>query len=76
MGAYSATSNDYDIRLWCHRNHIFITPVETGYRERKWYIEINIRGKVYKSPEHYTPTTIWDKILEYRKYYYEKYRQE
>ena len=47
MGAYSATSNDYDIRLWCHRNQIFITPVETGYRERKWYIEINIRGKVY-----------------------------
>tara|TARA_R110002020_G_scaffold97222_1_gene232129 strand:- start:678 stop:902 length:225 start_codon:yes stop_codon:yes gene_type:complete len=74
MGAYNPTERDLDIRMWCHRNHIFITPVETGYRERKWYIEIDIRGKIYKSPEHYTPTTIWDKILEYRKYYYEKYR--
>ena len=76
MGTYNATSKDYDIRLWCHRNNIFITPVETGYRKRNWYVEINLRGKIYKSPETYTPTTIWEKIFEYRRYYYEKYRQE
>jgi hypothetical protein len=75
MGAYNPTTQDLDIRLWCHRNRIFITPVEIGYRKKKWYVEIDIRGKTYKSPETYTPTTIWEKIFEYRRYYYEKYKK-
>jgi len=49
--------------------------VEIGYRKKKWYVEIDIRGKTYKSPETYTPTTIWEKIFEYRRYYYEKYKK-
>tara|TARA_B100000902_G_scaffold276227_1_gene261962 strand:- start:1268 stop:1495 length:228 start_codon:yes stop_codon:yes gene_type:complete len=73
MGPYNATTKDMDIRLWCHRNGIYVTPVQEGYRKRRWYVEITVNGKATKSPESYDHMNIWDKVMEYRKYYYNKY---
>jgi len=75
MGTYKATQEDLEIRMWCYRNRVIITPVEVGYRKRSWYIEIDVGGKINKSPECYTPTQIWNQIFEYRRYYYEKYKK-
>jgi len=73
MGPYNATTEDMEIRLWCHRNGIHVTPVQAGYRKRHWYVEITVNGKATISPKSYDHMSIWDKVMEYRKYYYNKY---
>jgi len=75
MGNYKATYQNYTQMVWCHKNAIYITPVEVGFRKRRWYIEISIGGKVNKSPEEYAHTSIWNQIFKYRNYYYEKYKK-
>ena len=46
--------------------------------ERKWVIDIE-KGKypnrkLLGTSQEYGPTTIWKKIAEYQKYYYDKYK--
>tara|TARA_R100001463_G_scaffold50446_2_gene100690 strand:+ start:3069 stop:3338 length:270 start_codon:yes stop_codon:yes gene_type:complete len=62
--------------LWCFKNNIFITPVETGYRNRMWNLEIQLGKKTFKSPEAYGPTDVWEKMYEFYKYYYNKYEKK
>ena len=64
-----------EAHLWCFRNKIFITPVETGFRHRLWKLEISINGRIYTSPEAYGPTDVWEKMYEYYNYYYKKYEK-
>ena len=71
MGQYTQSSEDTKAYIWCIRNKIFISPLATG--NGSWYIEINNGGKVNRSPESYGPTTIWIKLYEFYKYYYNKY---
>tara|TARA_R110002126_G_scaffold41462_1_gene120516 strand:+ start:912 stop:1160 length:249 start_codon:yes stop_codon:yes gene_type:complete len=73
MGPYKATQEDLDIRMWCYRNSISVVPVQVKYGKRQWYIEITINGKSNTSPESYTHLDIWNKVLQFRKYYYNKY---
>ena len=56
-------------------NKIYITPVETGFRHRRWKLEISINGRKYMSPEAYGPTDVWEKMYEYYNYYYKKYER-
>ena len=71
MGLYTPSSEDMKAYIWCIRNKIFISPFATG--NGSWYIEIKIGGNISRSPEPYGPTTIWIKLYEFYKYYYDKY---
>ena len=74
MGLYSQTSEEKKAYHWCINNGIFISPFATG--EGTWYIDININNKTHRSPEAYIPVTIWIKLNEYYKYYYNKYAKK
>ncbi len=71
MGQYSVTTEERKAYHWCINNGIFISPLATG--EGSWYIEIKLNNNIHKSPEAYGKTTVWEKLYEYYKYYYNKY---
>ena len=71
MGQYMPTLEEKKAYHWCINNSILISPFATG--NGSWYIEIKIGGNISRSPEAYGPTTIWIKLYEFYKYYYEKY---
>jgi hypothetical protein len=78
MGEYTRKPEEEKALLWCFKNNICITPRQTKYGERSWYIDIEQgvypnRKKLGTSPESYGPTTIWEKVSEYQLYYYNKY---
>ena len=56
---------------WCINNGIYISPWATG--EGAWYVDITINGTNHRSPETYGKVTIWIKLYEFYKYYYNKY---
>jgi len=56
---------------WCINNGIYISPFANG--EGAWYIEIKLNNKVSRSPDAYGGVTIWIKLYEFYKYYYNKY---
>ena len=74
MGQYMPTVEEYKAYAWCINNYIYISPFATG--EGAWYIDISLNGKIHRSPESYGKVTIWIKIYEYYKYYYNKYAQK
>ena len=79
MGEYSRSIEENEAALWCMHNDICITPRQVKWGERKWSIDIE-KGKypnrkLLGTSQEYGPTTIWKKIAEYQKYYYDKYRE-
>ena len=56
---------------WClSRNiNISISPCWKEIHER-WQIEIKIKNKIHKDPNKYTSEDVYNKVLEYYKYYY------
>ena len=56
---------------WClSRNiNISISPFWKEIHDR-WQIEIKIKNKVHKDPNKYTSEDVYNKVLEYYKYYY------
>jgi len=73
MGYYLPTKEEENAAYWCFRNNIVVCPVQAGYGIHEWYIEIEINGNKYKSPESYEKVVIWKKTYEYRVYYHDKY---
>ncbi len=71
MGQYMPTTEETEAYRWCINNGIYISPFATG--EGAWYIEIKLNNKVSRSPESYGKVTIWIKLYEFYKYYYNKY---
>ena len=41
----------------------------------RWQIEISINGKIHTDPNRYTNETIYNKVNEYYKYYYDKHNK-
>ncbi len=74
MGYYMPTLEETEAYRWCINNGIYISPFANG--EGAWYIEIKINNKTHRSPEPYGSITIWIKLYEYYKYYYNKYAQK
>ncbi len=74
MGAYLPTSEETKAYHWCINNGIYISPFATG--EATWYIYIEINKKTSRSPDSYGKDTIWIKMYEFYKYYYNKYAQK
>ena len=74
MGNYMPTTEEMVAYRWCINNGIYISPFANG--EGAWYIEIKLNNKVSRSPESYGKITIWIKLYEFYKYYYNKYAQK
>ena len=71
MGQYMPTTVETEAYRWCINNGIYISPWATG--EGAWYVDITINGKNHRSPKTYGKVTIWIKLYEFYKYYYNKY---
>jgi hypothetical protein len=71
MGAYMPTTDEVKAYRWCINNGILISPFANG--AGAWYIDITMNNKTNRSPEVYSSTTIWIKLYEFYKYYYNKY---
>ena len=71
MGQYMPTTVETEAYRWCINNGIYISPFANG--EGAWYVDITINGKTNRSPEVYGKITIWIKLYEFYKYYYNKY---
>jgi|TARA_Y100000401_G_scaffold14943_1_gene10104 hypothetical protein len=71
MGQYMPTTVETEAYRWCINNGIYISPWATG--EGAWYVDITINGKNHRSPDTYGKVTIWIKLYEFYKYYYNKY---
>ena len=71
MGYYMPTTQETEAYRWCINNGIYISPYSNG--EGAWYIEIKLNNKISRSPESYGKVTIWIKLYEFYKYYYNKY---
>ena len=71
MGQYMPTMKEMEAYRWCINNGIYISPYANG--EGGWYIEIKLNNKINRSPDVYGKTTIWIKLYEFYKYYYNKY---
>jgi len=81
MGDYSRTPEEDEAAIWCLHNNICITPRQSAWRQPSWFVDIETgkypnRKKIGTSPESYRPGVIWQKICEYQKYYYGKYKNK
>ena len=41
-----------------------------------WKIDIHVKGKIHRDPASYTDDNVYDKLVEYYKYYYDKYNKQ
>ncbi len=78
MGVYQRTPDEDKAGIWCIQNNICITPRQSQWRVPMWYIDIEKgmypnRKLIGTSPDAYGKNTIWEKVAEYQKYYYDKY---
>lgn len=73
MGRTGYDQKDWEAYRWCIRNKIWIAPKAKSNTE--WWISITNKGRENISPEAYEKTIIWQKLFEYCRYYYEKYRE-
>mgnify|MGYP003154832158 FL=1 len=71
MGQYTPTLEEVKAYHWCINNGIYISPFATG--EATWHLDIEINKKTNRSPDTYGKNTIWIKMYEFYKYYYDKY---
>ena len=82
MGKHPSISPEQEkARMWCFRNNILISPRQSAYQVPTWYIDIETgqypnRKKLGTSPTAFGPVEIWEKVMEYQVYYYNKYKDE
>ena len=71
---YQRSDLENNAYLWCIRNGIKIAPFAVaGSEPRKWWVDVNAKGKVKRSPYQYDEHQIWPKIFELYVFYFEKY---
>jgi|TARA_R110000824_G_scaffold66212_1_gene171958 hypothetical protein len=71
MGYYMPNKEEMKAYQWCINHGIYISPYANG--EGGWYIDIKLNGRNNRSPEVYGAVSIWIKLYEFYKYYYNKY---
>ena len=71
MGNYTGSSKEVDAYHWCISNGIYITPKAKNTTE--WFIDINMNGKINRSPDSYKKNDIWKQMYLFYMYYYNKY---
>ena len=71
------TNKEMKIIGWCLNKNIKVA-ITPDWKEdiNKWLIEININNKIHKDPNSYSSQTVYNKVNEYYKYYYDKYNKQ
>ena len=61
---------------WCLNRKIGVS-ISPDWKDdmNRWQIEININGKTHVDPNRYNDDTVYNKVNEYYKYYYDKYNK-
>ena len=56
---------------WCLNRKVKVS-ISPDWKDDlgRWQIDISINGKIYTDPERYESEDVYDKVLEYYKYYY------
>ena len=74
MLPYSRSELENNAYLWCIRNGIKIAPFAVaGSEPRKWWVDVNAKGKVKRGLYQYNDEQIWPKIFELYVFYFQKY---
>lgn len=73
MGKYLPTEEDMKAASWCLNNGIKISPYPEA--PGSWWIDIEINGKVNRSPYKYSKLNVWQTLHEFYRYYYNKYKK-
>tara|TARA_R110002012_G_scaffold1451_3_gene6146 strand:- start:362 stop:634 length:273 start_codon:yes stop_codon:yes gene_type:complete len=62
---------------WCLNNKIGVS-ISPDWKDsmNRWKIEININGKIHTDPNRYDDETVYNKVNEYYKYYYDKHNKQ
>ena len=70
------TNEEMKIIGWCLNKNIKVAITPNWEEDaNKWLIEININNKIHKDPNSYSSQTVYNKVNEYYKYYYDKYNK-
>ena len=56
---------------WCMNKGVSVS-ISPDWKDdlNRWQIDIHINGKTHTDPNRYTDDNVYDKLLEYYKYYY------
>tara|TARA_R100000808_G_C2071825_1_gene99023 strand:- start:315 stop:584 length:270 start_codon:yes stop_codon:yes gene_type:complete len=75
-GSHPYTEDDMKHAGWCLRNNIavMVSPNWDG-PSTQWLVEIKINDKTHFDPTIYTAEKAYEKMYEYYKYYYDKYKK-
>ena len=70
------TPDEMKVIGWCLQNNIGVS-ISPDWKDEynRWQIEININGKIHTDPNRYDNDTVYNKVNEYYKYYYDKYNK-
>ena len=70
------TESEMKIIGWCLNKNIGV-GVSPDWKDdlNRWQIEININGKIHTDPNRYDNDTVYSKVNEYYKYYYDKHNK-
>ena len=70
-------TNEMKIIGWCLNNNIAI-GISPDWKDNmnEWLIDITINKKTFTDPNRYNDDTIYNKVNEYYKYYYDKYNKQ
>ena len=61
---------------WCMRKKILISTTPDWKDEyNRWIVHININGRIHDDPKRYKDEEALEKMYEYYKYYYDKYKK-
>ena len=56
---------------WCMQKGVSVSIMPDWKDDMsRWKIDIHINGKTHTDPSRYTDENVYDKLLEYYKYYY------
>ena len=59
---------------WCLNKNIGV-GISPDWKDNlnKWQIDININGNIHNDPNRYSDENVYNKVLEYYNYYYNKH---
>ena len=62
---------------WCLTRNIGV-GISPDWKDdiNRWQIDININGKIHTDPNRYEEDTVLNKVIQYYKYYYDKYNKQ
>ena len=74
-GAHPYSPQDMKHIAWCMKKGIKIAVIpHWDGASNEWRVELNINKKIHLDPNIYKAKEAYEKMYEYAKYYYEKYR--